>query len=255
MITRRHKDAPFNALIHLGDTYHGGGAREMIVNLVAPLSKLAGGLKLLGSAFSLCGNHDLYEGPEGYSCTLDSLNQPGRYFAIVSGPWRIACLDSAAGDDSFRCMDGKLDDPQLEWLKKRQADGKRLIALTHHLPLSAWDKAPTALLTQIRQASGLLAWYWGHEHRCAAFERDNPTDFLGGCVGNGAYMERWSPPDRKLQTRLKWYPRAGRCTCFGDAGRRFWPHGFLELELDKDRATERFWLENADKAASERQLL
>jgi hypothetical protein len=255
MIEKRHEKAPFNALIHLGDTYHGGGEAEMLRHLLAPLADLGRALKLTGSVFSLCGNHDLYDGPEGYLGVLEVLGQPGRYFSIEAGSWRIACLDSALGDTSLRCMDGKVDEAQLRWLKKKQKDKKRLITLTHHLPLSAWDKAPTGMTAQIRQVSGLVAWYWGHEHRCAGYRRDNPTDFIGGCVGNGAFLEEWSEPNRKRQQRLEWYPRNGRCTCFSNAGPRYWPHGFVELELDENRAVESFWLENGKQAASSRKLI
>ncbi len=251
LIAARHQKTPFDMVVHLGDTYHGGSENEMLRHLLAPMAELA--RKLGVAAYSLAGNHDLYDGPEGYLGVLSVLGQPGRYFAIETPGWRIACLYSATGDTSLRCLDGKIDDSQLEWLRKKQDDGCRLIILSHHLPRSAWDRAPTELATQLGKIPGLFAWYWGHEHRCASFS--SAGDFLGACVGNGAYLEDWSEPHRRRRQQLLWYPKNERCDCFGER-KRLWPHGFLELALDQNHAEERFWLEgDTSNAAVTRTLM
>ena len=252
MIAQRHKAASFDAVIHLGDTYRGGNASEMLHNLVAPLRDLATRLGL--NVYSLCGNHDLYAGPDGYIDTLKALGQPGRFFALETPSWRLVCLDSTLGDTSRWYMDGKLDADQLEWLRNKQKRNKRLIMLSHHLPRSAWDAAPRQLLGQIGKMPGLVAWYWGHEHRCAAYGPRNGADFIGGCVGNGAFLEAWAGPRNASKEKLLWYPSGSRCTCFGAQGRRNWPHGFLELELREDGGTERFHVENAGIPSFSRNL-
>jgi hypothetical protein len=252
MIERRHRENAFNALIHLGDTYHGGSEAEMLGHIVAPLSDLHNRLNV--KVFSLCGNHDLYSGPDGYLELLTVFAQPGRYFAIEMASWRVACMDTALGDRSIRCMDGEIDEPQLNWLKEKQKDQKRLVVLTHHLPRSAWDKAPATVREQIQDIPKLVAWYWGHEHRCASYARLESANFNGGCVGNGAFLEKWSLPTAKLNEALVWYPKTGRCQCFGEGGQRYWPHGFMELELREDGAIERFFLEGSEKAVFERTL-
>jgi hypothetical protein len=242
LIETRHRTSPFDALIHLGDTYHGGSEAEMFRHLVAPLQhcqhKLARNKR--PALFSLCGNHDLYAGPDGFLGVLAAFDQPGRYFAIEAGPYRIACLDTTLADHGMR-RHGKLDDEQLTWLRAKQDDGKRLVVLTHHVPRSAWQTASAELRDQLAGMPGLVAWYWGHEHRAVAFERDG---FYGGCVGNGAFLEKRTVGRDMLG--VAWYPRRAACTCFDTRGSKYWPHGFLELELSDAGIEESWHIENDD---------
>jgi len=243
LIKARHRTRPFDALIHLGDTYHGGSEAEMFRHLVVPLQRcqheLAGENR--PAVFSLCGNHDLYAGPDGYLGVLEAFDQPGRYFAIEAGPVRIACLDSTLDDHGMR-RHGRLDDAQLAWLRTKQGDGKQLVALTHHVPRSAWQAGSVELREQVASVPGLVAWYWGHEHRAVAFERDG---FYGGCVGNGAFLEsRTACPDPR---GVAWYPGRATCTCFQTRGSRYWPHGFLELDLSDAGIEESWHVEGGDE--------
>jgi 3',5'-cyclic AMP phosphodiesterase CpdA len=234
MIERCHGEKPFQLIIHLGDTYHGGSESEMLRHLAAPLSDMR--VKLEVSAYSLCGNHDLYAGPDGYLATLSIFGQPGRYFAIETPGWRIACLDSALGEKGLFRLDGLLDKQQVAWLREKQTtDPKRLIVLTHHCPRSAWGGFSAQMLSQLIAIPQLKGWYWGHEHRSAAYSASNAAPFWGGCVGHGAFLERWEEAKSNRDAGLTWYPESGRCTCYSTGGRRYWPHGFLELEVrDKD---------------------
>jgi hypothetical protein len=252
MIEGRHKGATYDAVIHLGDTYHAGSEAEMFRHLVVPLAELRQRLEL--EIFSLCGNHDLYAGPDAYLGALSIFGQPGRFFAIETPSWRIACLDSCTGDTSSLCMNGNIDHAQLDWLTRKQADRKKLILLTHHAPLSAWYSPPGALLDQLRALPGLAAWYWGHEHRCAAYRSVGNTRVLGGCVGNGAFLERFQPPIKERGGWLAWYPLRGRCNCFSTRGTRYWPHGYLELAISADGAAELFFVEGETAPASTRNL-
>lgn len=247
MVETRHRTHAFDALIHLGDTYHGGSEAEMLRHLVAPLLECQHklGRTKRPALFSLCGNHDVYAGPDGYLGVLDAFDQPGRYFAIEAGPYRIACLDTTLADLGMR-RHGKLDDAQLAWLRTKQSDGKRLIVLTHHVPRSAWQSASIELRDQLIGMPGLVAWYWGHEHRSVAFERDG---FYGGCVGNGAFLEnRTACPDPR---GVAWYPRRAACTCFHTRGARHWPHGYLELELSDAEIRESWHVEGGDNFTRE----
>jgi calcineurin-like phosphoesterase family protein len=241
MIAARHRTRPFDALIHLGDTYHGGSEAEMFRHLVVPLQACQHKLARTKqpALFSLCGNHDLYAGPDGYLGVLEAFNQPGRYFAIEAGGFRIACLDTTLADGGMQ-RHGKLDDEQLAWLRAKQGDGKHLVALTHHMPRSAWQTASSGLRDQITSVPGLVAWYWGHEHRAVAFDRDG---YYGGCVGNGAFLEKRTPC--RDARGVAWYPRRA-CTCFDTRGSRHWPHGFLELELSEAGIEESWHIEGGD---------
>jgi len=147
-------------------------------------------------------------------------------------------------------MSGRIDEAQIEWLRGKQRDGKRLIVLTHHVPRSAWDNTSDDLMRQITAVPGLFAWYWGHEHRSAAYAGGH----AGACIGNGAFLEPWSPPRADAERGLVWYPQDGRCVCFGEGGRRHWRHGYLELELGAHDCTERFYLEGSTSPAFTRTL-
>jgi hypothetical protein len=241
-IEQAHRKSPFHAILHLGDTYRGGDEAEMFKHLAVPLSDL--GRRLDVRVFSLCGNHDVYAGPEGYLGVLKLLGQPGRYFAIETPAWCVACLDTTLADSSLLRHNGRIDREQVEWLRGRQNDGKPLVILTHHSPRSAWNEGAPEL-RQMATSIRPFVWYWGHEHRAVAFGRRRGADFYGGCVGNGAFLERWGEPphkDEKDEEVIDWYPR-GRCTCYGESGPHYWPHGFLELELTQDSVSETWHVE------------
>ncbi len=240
MIARTHALRPIHAVVHLGDTYRGGSEAEMFRHLVVPMLELRSRLGAPVLA-SLCGNHDLYAGPDGYLGVLQAFGQPGRYFSIETPDVRIACLDSASPDTGMR-LDGALDDEQLAWLRAKQTDGKRLVILTHHVPYSPWEHGGGALLQQLARDDSQLIWYWGHEHRAAAIELPG---LIGGCVGNGAFLERWSPPQRG--DGVAWHPTT-RCVCFRTADSECVPHGFLELTIDGDQISELWHAEGEDYA-------
>ncbi|HEY1380041.1 MAG TPA: metallophosphoesterase [Gemmataceae bacterium] len=242
MICARHAQAPFDAVIHLGDVYFAGSTAEMYKNFVSPFGRVRNaGARLL----AVCGNHDLFCHPEGFATVVRDLGQPGRFFAVESQNWRIACLDTALAAAGFLRNAGQLDDKQLEWLTDlvRLDDGKRLVLMSHHYILSAWERNPSPVLAdQVRDLvrGAITAWYWGHEHVCATYDRA-AYGFDGACVGNGAYLEEWEAP-RAGRATPSWHDD-GRCTCFGPAGPHYWRHGYLELDLRPDDLVETYHLE------------
>ncbi|HLA10715.1 MAG TPA: metallophosphoesterase [Pyrinomonadaceae bacterium] len=237
----RHLEDPFDLVIHLGDIYFSGSEREIFVNFLAPFSLI--GPRVL----TLIGNHDLYYGAEGYSHALDVLNQPGRYFSIETPHWIIACLDTALPADSLRRNEGFLDQGQLKWLDTifHSKGDKCIILMSHHYTVSAWETTSRELGLQLRdrlQERKVTAWYWGHEHGCATYERDS-NGFYGACVGNGSFLEIWREPH--LTPEPSWYAK-GRCSCYSDKESKFWPHGYLELELKPKQIIENYHLENGE---------
>lgn len=240
MIRARHAASPFVRLVHLGDTYFGGSIQEITRNLLVPLRSVP------VDAYSLCGNHDLYYGPEGYDAALKLLAQPGRYFAIETPHYIVACLDTALGSARVMRNDGALDPSQLEWLQalliaNDAAPTKRgVVLMSHHFIVSDWDEPAATLRNQLHDLvrGRVLAWYWGHEHRAATYEADE-HGFAGACVGHGAFLEEISPPARNTST----WRAEGRCNCYREDGPAFHPHGFLELELRADRVVEVHHLE------------
>ncbi|WP_165231191.1 metallophosphoesterase family protein [Aquisphaera insulae] len=238
----RHAADPFDMIVHLGDTYFGGTPEEFLLSFLEPFRS-----RFTCPIVTLCGNHDLYYGCRGYLSALRVLGQKGRYFAIESPDWRIACLDTAFGALDFRMNDGVLDPAQLEWLRSL-GDGKPakpLILMSHHYIRSHWHSPIESLREQLGDwaRDNVFAWYWGHEHHLAAYSKGQ-YGFWGACVGNGAFLEKWSPAQTgpTPSDEPTWHAPEG-CNCYGNKGRHAWPHGFLELELTPARIRESYHFE------------
>ena len=147
LILSRHREKPFDAAIHLGDVYFAAGSHEMLTHFLGPFSQLgAAGIPV----YTLLGNHDLYYGGSAYEQAISILKQPGRYFAIESPGWQIACLDTALFDDTLQRQNGKLDAKQLKWLDELLSNkDRRTIVLSHHFFISAWKPGGESLRDQL----------------------------------------------------------------------------------------------------------
>jgi hypothetical protein len=234
-IKERHRENPFDLLIHLGDVYFAGNNKEFFENLLAPLQRVG------PTVLTLIGNHDLYFGGEAFLNALDVLRQPGRYFCIENPHWRVACLDTALPAETLRRNSGRLDKGQLTWLEEHLAsgDGRETILMSHHYIVSGWETPSDDLKRQLAShLNKIFAWYWGHEHSCAIYDK-KAAGFYGACIGNGAFLETWKTPSR--EPLPKWYAK-GKCSCYQDSS-EFWPHGYLELELQPKRIVEKYHLE------------
>jgi hypothetical protein len=226
----QHSDSAFDAVIHLGDVYFAGSSGEMDTNFLTPFQAFR--QPPVAPVYTLVGNHDLYYGGESVIHALDDLHQPGRYFLIDTPAWRIICLDTSLADASLGRLHGRLDPDQLAWLQTsvNQAGSRSVIVMSHHYYVSAWKPAGDSLREQVEHLfkDKVFAWYWGHEHACATYDRDS-NGFYGACVGNGSFRQKWSLPGFTGPGSPSWYAD-GRCTCYGSTGED-WPHGFLELDL------------------------
>jgi hypothetical protein len=239
MMREVHERKPFDLIIHLGDTYFSAGEAEVLRHLLVPFNVFE------APFFTLCGNHDLYHGTSGYLAALKILKQPGRYFLINTPHWRIAALDTSFGSARVLRNDGCLDKAQIEWLQDLlvKRSGKDLILLSHHFIISGWDEPAQSLSSQLGRfvRDRVFAWYWGHEHRCAYYDR-GAWGFYGASVGNGAFLEPWTPPTRP-DVPVAWYDGAKRCSCSGIRKNTYWPHGFMQIELSKAKLKETYYLE------------
>jgi hypothetical protein len=256
MMKTRHMEKPFDLMVHLGDTYFGGSEREVIRNLIDPFKAAFPEVRII----ALCGNHDLYYGETGHIYTIHAFEQPGRYLCVETPHWRILCLDTTTGATGILRNDAKLDLGQVEWLDEYLArKGKPIVLMSHHYIVSAWGGGCRSLERQLkhRLKRGVVAWYWGHEHVCAAYKRTH-WGFYGACIGNGSFLEVREPPT--APDLLDWAAKK-HCCCFGDRGPRFWPHGFLELELSKDVKSdkgvirEEYFLEEGERHSRELEFL
>jgi hypothetical protein len=176
-------------LIHLGDIYYSGKKEECQTRFLDEVKRYQPSPRCL----SLCGNHDVYSGGEGYYWLVDQLGQRASYFAIENESWIIIGADTGKNDYALPARETYLEASELTWIREKiaNAGNKKVILLTHHPLFSAYEPTPfddvnDKLLTQVAGfLPNVTAWIWAHEHRFAAY---GPYLGLqrGRCLGHGA---------------------------------------------------------------------
>ena len=179
--TLRGDPQPYAMFLHLGDVYYSGSdseVRDRFLKLwpfrTATINR------------ALNSNHEMYSGGEAYfSETLKRFGQPSSYFAYQNKYWTLVGLDVAYQDHA-------IDDEQVDWLKQilAQAGDRRVVLFSHHQLYSHFEVQGTKLFGHpgfgsILRSKRILAWYWGHEHRCTIFEQpDTNFGLYARCIGH-----------------------------------------------------------------------
>lgn len=177
--------------IHLGDVYYVGtrsAEENQLVNFWPRGSK---------GTFALNSNHEMYAGGIGlFNVAYEVFNKnlaTGQlthtsYFALENQNWIIVGLDSAFHAKDFY-MTGNLNQEQIDWLKQiaNQADGRKIIVLSHHQGLAETGESQEHLWSQVTGALGKTGpayWYWGHVHAAIVYKAQNGA--LCRCTGHGS---------------------------------------------------------------------
>jgi hypothetical protein len=187
-----------DVLVHLGDIYYSGTQQEMKRNFLDICHAS------LGSSFplyTLCGNHDMYSGGNGYYWLLGQIKQEASYFALRNKNWQLLAMDTGHNDRNPMTVGSNmtsLNPKEVEWLldKINSSNGCKTILLSHHQLFSAFGSVGHVdgkayafnpeLHSNFRNVIGRVAWwFWGHEHTLAAYK---PYMGLqrGRCVGCSA---------------------------------------------------------------------
>lgn len=230
-------------IIHLGDVYYSGWAREYETN-VLPYWAVKEDEADKFTSWALNANHDMYSGGEGYfNYLLDDARfkaqEKSSFFSLENDKWILLGLDTGYSDN--RIFDAHdLYGTQDKWAyeKLSNAKGKTGILLSHHQPFSAYEKGGEKLLDKLRKPLDeklVEAWFWGHEHRCTFYaERENIA--YPRCIGHGGipfYRESGALPTSKGV--LDEY-REG----FADMFESWNYFGFVVLDFDDDKITARY---------------
>lgn len=214
--------------LHLGDVYYMGEAAEIAENCLGKSTKKYSGVwwhrGSLGS-FALMGNHEMYSGGQAYFKTfltkLGLLNaaqvvedpQSASYFCLEAEHWLILGLDTgyhSGGLPAFAAIpgvnaipflnvDARFDDKMIAWLKQtiqRLRDSgsadKSVLLLTHHQPVSSFDRPfqkPAKQLADLGFLNGReFVWLYGHEHRLTVYREQAIANTLKAyprCIGHG----------------------------------------------------------------------
>src|SRR5262249_45101802 len=127
---------------------------------------------------------------------------------------------------------------------RAQANGKKVILLTHHNGLNLAGGDPNELFDQavdaFPQGTGPAYWYWGHLHAAAVYRPIGPGGVQCRCCGHGA-LPWGQASDLANSQHVIWYEN--RCAHDSDIPQRVF-NGFAVLELNGPSIHETFYDEN-----------
>lgn len=258
----------FSHVIHLGDVYYSGTTSEIDERMMAFWPNINGARRLACN-----GNHEMYSGGHAYFGTaLKMFGQQASYFALENEHWLLVGLDTAYAEHS-------LYGDQISWLEtiRRQRPKKKLVLLSHHQPFSLIESQGPELVKYLRlllQEGAIHAWYFGHEHRCAIYDRHPDWKLAARCIGHGGmpyYRDTIELENRNGQRQTgangsTWYRMNGAKLTQNESGvpgglivppslildgpnpylddeaEDYGPHGYVALEFEGDRLFETFYL-------------
>jgi predicted phosphodiesterase len=174
----------FDIVVHLGDVYYAGAEKEMQQRFLSAWPKCP---KVINRALN--GNHEMYSGGNAYfDKTLPAFGQKSSYFAWQNDGWLIVGLDTA-------CQDFDLDNTQVQWLTRiiAKAEDRRVLLLSHHQLFSQLDSQGPNLATALGPLlhdKAIDIWYWGHEHRCVLYDKQDSSGVIARCIGHGGMPQR-----------------------------------------------------------------
>jgi hypothetical protein len=182
-----------DVLLHLGDIYYSGTQVECFERFVGVIMSSYAKTRC-PRVLSLCGNHDVYSGGEGYYWLVDQLHQGASYFALGNDDWLLIAGDTGKNDYQIPAQETYLERAEKLWIRGKVAEAKakakKVILFTHHPLFSRYEPTPVGAVNhnlggQIDFVRQLSAWFWAHEHRLAVY---GPYLGLqrGRCIGHGA---------------------------------------------------------------------
>lgn len=251
-IARTIASETFDIIMHLGDVYYSGTEKEVRSRFLDLWPNNANARRL-----GLNGNHEMYSGGHGYfNDVLSAFGQGASYFALMNDHWVLVGLDTAYEDND-------LANEQAAWLRDiaGTAGARKIVLFSHHQPFSRFETQGKDIVKKLEEAGRLLtsgrifAWYHGHEHLCAVYDRHPTWNLFDRCVGHGGMpYKRMS----KLQPAATPHAENGAVWLAADAARKgeapasliwdapnpfiddpdYGANGFLTLEIEGQHLVE-----------------
>lgn len=183
-----------DVVVHLGDVYFTGSAREYdehFARIVEPLLEIS-------QVFAMNGNHEMLSRGSSYFRYLSQKRarsggvrqlQEGSYFCLASEHVQLIAIDS----DYHAAFGGRYRDRALvAWLTERlsagRAAGKLNVLLSQHYPFKIGTRKLTKLYADLRSHLDQVdLWFWGDDHGCALFDRSDELPFVGCCIGHAGH--------------------------------------------------------------------
>ncbi len=155
--------------------------------------------------FSLCGNHDMYSGGQGYYWLVDQIGQQASYFCLQNSNWQFLAMDTGHNDNNPITVSTNMTKlvtfgtwAEEDWLldKINLAGTRKTVLLSHHQLFSPFGAVgtvngqsyaynPNLRATFQAVTSNVAWWFWGHEHTLAVFDPYMGVE-RGRCVGASA---------------------------------------------------------------------
>jgi len=243
----------YDVYLHLGDVYYSGTRKEEEAFVRAWPSR-ARQLNL-----ALNSNHEMYTGGDGlFNVTLPAFKQQSTCFWLQNDDFALVGLDSGYEEHDLAHDQG-------QWVERiqEQAQGRRLILFSHHQPFSQLDSIQGRMLQRklgrLLDGGKIFAWYWGHEHRLAVYDRHPRWGLMGRCIGHGGmpYFRDQEPGMGGNEPRLcrvskrTDVPAAmildGPNPYIRSNGHRYGPNGYASLEFRGSTLVESFHLPDSTK--------
>jgi hypothetical protein len=270
-IRKQSATRKFDLLMHLGDVYYSGTHKEVQERFLDVWPAEAGAISR-----TLNSNHEMYSGGFAYfDLALPALKQKSSYFALQNKHWLLIGLDTAY-------VDHDMDTQQVAWvntvIEQGQKDGPRkVVFFSHQQPFSQLGNQGPKLqlaLQHLLEGRKIKAWYFGHEHVCAIYDRHPGWELHGRCLGNGGIPE---PRDSRVTGAADDPTHATgvantvwkRVTVTSESPgaivldgpnmtmdkakdqQKFSPHGFMTLEFKGDKLIEKVFLSDGSKVYEE----
>jgi predicted phosphodiesterase len=191
-----------DVLLHLGDVYYAGTQNEANDNFLAICRQILGSSIPL---FSLCGNHDMYSGGDGYYWLIDHIGQQSSYFCLQNDYWQFLAMDTGHNDHNpvtvSTNMTSLVNIPgwsEASWhlSKIQQAGTRRTAVFSHHQLFSPFASVGSINDQEYAYNPNLFSdfqsvlpkidiWFWGHEHTLALYDAYTGLE-RGRCLGASA---------------------------------------------------------------------
>lgn len=242
-----------DVLIHLGDVYYSGTLTEQQNNFLDICRGIFGTSVPI---YSLCGNHDMYSGGNGYYWLVDQLGQQASYFCLQNSNWQFLAMDTGHSDTNPFTVTtnmAALNSSELLWHLNfmQQSGNRKTVVLSHHQLFSPFGCVGTIsgqayaynpyLLEGLQSVLAQLEWwFWGHEHSLAIY--DPYMDLKRGrCIGCSAVPVFTAEQSYAAASGLRTYnngalPTWNTKAVLGNNG-SVYNHGFAVMTLKGASAT------------------
>jgi hypothetical protein len=226
-------------VIHLGDVYYSGWEYEYKNRFLNYWPVRPEESESIGS-FNLNGNHDMYSGGWAYydyalaDARFAAWQGKSSLFHLANNHWQIFGLDTSHDD-------ADLKGDQADWIRGAARKGLKTILLSHHQYCSSYEvkDLSRSLIDKIQpvlRGCDVVAWLWGHEHRCMTF-KNVPNIRFPRCIGHGG-VPVYQTHDLEGETPA---PGDWEYRNYIDGGLELWAKfGFVVLDFIGDKIAARY---------------